>query len=307
MSLIQLKNISRVFGKGDGKTVALEDVEIEIERGEFVAIVGASGSGKSTLMNVIGLLDSPTDGSYKFERENVADHDDRKLAKIRRKKIGFVFQSFNLLQRHTALENVTLPMVYARVDRFGREKAAAELLRKVGLEDRVYYYPNELSGGQMQRVAIARALANKPQLILADEPTGNLDSASGKKVMKLLVDLHQDGNTIIVISHDETITDYAKRVITLKDGHVESDKKATTKKPTTKATKKTTQKSKTKSKPKSTKKSAKKSTAKTKKAPKTTEKKSSTTKATDKKPRKLRPKELKRTSLGQPSRKDRSL
>ena len=289
MSLIQLKNISRVFGKGDGKTVALERVDLDIERGEFVAIVGASGSGKSTLMNVIGLLDSPTDGSYKFERKNVAKLNDRQLAKIRRKKIGFVFQSFNLLQRHTALENVTLPMVYARVDRFGREKAAAELLRKVGLEDRVYYYPNELSGGQMQRVAIARALANKPQLILADEPTGNLDSETGKNVMRLLEDLHDDGNTIVVVSHDETVTDYARRIITLKDGSIESDKKVATKNKTKKKSKKstkTTSSTKTKNK-KVTSGKTKKSTST--KSESSKQKKSSTTasaKDTKKKPKK---------------------
>jgi putative ABC transport system ATP-binding protein len=226
MSLITLKNVSRTFGEGDGKTIALQNIDLEIETGEFVAIVGASGSGKSTMMNIVGLLDSPTKGKYKFERKDVSKLSDPALAKIRRKKIGFVFQSFNLLQRHTAIENVMLPMVYARVDRFGREKAAAELLRKVGLEERLYHYPNELSGGQMQRVAVARALANKPKLILADEPTGNLDTVSGQKVLSLLGELHEEGNTIVVVSHDEAVKDFAQRIITLKDGEIETDKKS---------------------------------------------------------------------------------
>jgi len=284
MSLIELSSIERVFGDGDGRTVALEDINLEIERGEFVAIVGASGSGKSTLMNIIGLLDSPSKGKYKFERSDVAKHSDREQAKIRRKKIGFVFQSFNLLQRHTAIENVMLPMVYARVDRFGREKAAAELLRRVGLEDRVYHYPNELSGGQMQRVAVARALANKPMLILADEPTGNLDSASGQKVLTLLEELHADGNTIVVVSHDDAVTDYAKRVITLKDGTIESDKKKPSKKAKTKeessAKSKSSSKSKTKKKTSTKAKTKKKSSKSSKKSKKDSKPTSKTTKKT---------------------------
>ena len=281
--MIKLTNVSRTFGKGDGETTALKKVDLEIESGEFVAIVGASGSGKSTLMNIIGLLDSPTKGRYKFEQKDVSKLSDPALAKIRRKKIGFVFQSFNLLQRHTAIENVMLPMVYARVDRFGREKSAAELLRKVGLEDRVYHFPNELSGGQMQRVAVARALANKPKLILADEPTGNLDSESGQKVLTLLDELHDEGNTIVVVSHDDAVTDYAKRIITLKDGGVESDKKSRAAKKKSKKPKSKTEDSE-EEKPDSKKTKKKKKSKKEKKDKKDFDKaKESSTKAKDSK------------------------
>lgn len=284
MTLIKLTGISRVFGKGSGKTVALKDVDLEIKAGDFIAIMGPSGSGKSTLMNIIGLLDTPSEGRQIFEDVDVSQLGDRSLSLIRRKRIGFIFQRFNLLNRHTAVENVILPMVYARIERFRREATAAELLRRVGLKERLYYLPNELSGGEAQRVAIARALANSPSLILADEPTGNLDTDSSKKVMELLKELHEkDGNTIVIVTHDETIAGYAKRLIKLKDGSIESDsahqkkskkKSSTAKKATAKKSKKDSKKKESKTKSSSNSKSTK-----TKKAPAKTKSKKTSTKS----------------------------
>lgn len=267
MSVIKLKDAAKYYGDGEYATKALDGVDVEIKSGEFVAIMGPSGSGKSTLMNIIGLLDTPTHGEYEFEGQDVSVMDDKELARIRRKKIGFVFQSFNLLQRHTAIENVALPMVYAKINRFSREARSAELLQKVGLEERIYHYPNELSGGQMQRVAIARSLANNPSLILADEPTGNLDSKSGRSVMELMKELNQEGNTIVMVTHDPLVADYAQRTINLKDGKVESD---ITVAASTKSDSSTTKSDKN---PK-TKKSKKKSSSKKKSKSKTTNKKS---------------------------------
>ena len=224
MSLIQISNLHKNYGDGDGETVALKNINLEIKKGELVAIMGPSGSGKSTLMNIIGLLDRPTDGSYLLQNKDISLMKDRTLAKIRRDKIGFIFQSFNLLQRHTALENVALPMVYTkRLTGIDRLHHAADLLESVGLENRLHHMPNELSGGQMQRVAIARALSNNPSIILADEPTGNLDSKSGKHIMDLLKKLNKEGNTIIIVTHDEEVAKQAKRIITLKDGEIAED------------------------------------------------------------------------------------
>ncbi|HIA92261.1 TPA: ABC transporter ATP-binding protein [Candidatus Saccharibacteria bacterium] len=221
MSLISIAGISKTYGSGDAATTALDNVSLEINKGELVAIMGPSGSGKSTLMNIIGLLDRPTDGVYKLQNKDVSSLKDKTLAKIRRDKIGFIFQSFNLLQRHSALENVALPMVYTkRLKGIDRLHHAADLLESVGLEDRLHHMPNELSGGQMQRVAIARSLANNPSIILADEPTGNLDSESGKHIMELLKKLNDDGNTIIMVTHDKVVADQAHRIIQLEDGKV---------------------------------------------------------------------------------------
>ena len=259
MNVIKLKDAAKHYGKKNNVTKALDGVDIVIEEGEFVAIMGPSGSGKSTLMNIIGLLDTPTHGEYEFDGQDVAKFDDKKLARVRRKKIGFVFQSFNLLQRHTAIENVALPMVYAKINRFSREARAAELLQKVGLEEQIYNLPNELSGGQMQRVALARALANRPSLILAEEPTGNLDSASGRAVMDILKDLHEDGNTIVMVTHDPVVAEYAHRIIHLRDGLVETDKSTMT------AKKKAVEEAEDDAEPKKTKKKTKKSKKKSKK------------------------------------------
>ena len=223
MSLIKFQSVSRYYGHDDAKTIALDDITLTIESGEFVAIMGKSGSGKSTLMNIIGMLDGLSEGTYTFDEVDVSGFKDSKRAYIRQNKIGFIFQSFNLLQRHTAIDNVALPMVYAKLNRFSRDKRAAGLLRKVGLEDRVYHFPNELSGGQMQRVAIARALANKPNIILADEPTGNLDTESGANIMTLLQGLNAAGNTIIMVTHDPDIAKLASRIINLRDGKLVDD------------------------------------------------------------------------------------
>lgn len=223
MSVISLDKVEKIYGDGPAETVALKDITLEVKSGEFVVIMGPSGSGKSTLMNIIGLLDSPTSGTYTFEDTDVSKYRDAQLARIRRQKIGFIFQNYNLLQRQTALENVTLPMVYAHIERFRRQKTAARLLQRVGLEERLYHLPNELSGGQMQRVAIARALANSPSLILADEPTGNLDTKTGAKVMELLTELHEEGNTILMVTHDEKVAKYAKRSIHMVDGFIDRD------------------------------------------------------------------------------------
>jgi putative ABC transport system ATP-binding protein len=227
MALIELEGIGKHYGPEGFQTTALDNVSLSIDEKEFVAIMGPSGSGKSTLMHIIGLLDRSSGGSYHLDGQDVATMRDAAAARLRLKKIGFVFQSFNLLPRTSALENVMLPLVYSQKTRAGQEKQAIELLRRVGLEEQIDHTPAELSGGQMQRVAIARALANKPSLILADEPTGNLDSASGAQVLELLTALHREGATVILVTHDRDVAAAAKRTITLRDGRVESDRTTT--------------------------------------------------------------------------------
>ncbi len=221
--VIQLKNIVKNYKVGPSVVHALRSVSIDISRGEYVAVMGASGSGKSTLMNIIGCLDTPTSGSYTLSGKEVSSMSDNELAEIRNKEIGFVFQVFNLLPRNTALENVMLPLVYAGEKKHRREEIAMRILEDVGLGDRVEHKPNELSGGQRQRVAIARALVNTPSLILADEPTGNLDSKISEEIMRLFAEIHRKGNTILMVTHEEDIALHAHRVIRLKDGNVESD------------------------------------------------------------------------------------
>jgi putative bacteriocin export ABC transporter (lactococcin 972 group) len=219
-NLITLAKINKTYGKDGAKTPVLRDISLKINQGELVAIIGASGSGKTTLMNMIGLLDKPDTGSYLFESVNVYKLKDAELARLRRKSIGFIFQNFNLLGRMSARSNVELPMIYAGLSRSARKKRAESLLKQIGLGERLTHRPNQLSGGQMQRVAVARALANKPRLILADEPTGNLDSKTGAEVIKLLKDLHAEGNTIVVVTHDTAIAKKADRIIHIKDGRI---------------------------------------------------------------------------------------
>lgn len=215
--------MSKVFAPGkDNQTVALHDVSLHIAEGEFVAIMGPSGSGKSMLMNILGLLDSPTSGQYILDQQSVGQLNDRQLARLRRDKIGFVFQTFNLLPRLSLQQNVELPMIYQQVKLSDRRRRSTVLLHKVGLGDRTRYRPNQVSGGQLQRVAIARALANQPKLILADEPTGNLDSKSGRQVMQLLATLNQTGVTIVMVTHDPQIARIAQRIIRVQDGKVTS-------------------------------------------------------------------------------------
>ncbi len=222
-TIISSENLSRHFKVGTVAINALNDVSFSIKKNEFVALMGASGSGKSTLMNLIGCLDSATSGSYNLNGTNVKEMDENSLANIRNKEIGFIFQTFNLLPRYTALENVILPLIYAGIKKGEREIMAKKALENVGLCDRMTHKPNELSGGQRQRVAIARALVNSPSIILADEPTGNLDSETSIEIMKLFKEIHQKGNTIIVVTHEEDIAKYAGRIIRLKDGIIESD------------------------------------------------------------------------------------
>jgi len=226
MSLvIKIRQITRDFKMGNEILHVLKGIDLDIERGEYVALMGPSGSGKSTLMNLLGCLDTPTSGSYELNGANVSKMTDDALAEIRNKEIGFVFQTFNLLPRTTALDNVALPMVYAGVGKADRIKRAKEVLHDVGLADRMEHKPNELSGGQRQRVAVGRALVNKPSIILADEPTGNLDSKTSEEIMLLIDAIHQAGNTVIVVTHEEEVAQRAKRVIRLRDGMVESDTK----------------------------------------------------------------------------------
>jgi putative ABC transport system ATP-binding protein len=223
MSLIRFQNISRRYQMGAETVHALREVSLEIQRGEYVAIMGPSGSGKSTLMNLIGCLDTPSAGHYGLNGVSISDLDDNQLAEIRNREIGFVFQTFNLLARSNALHNVELPLIYAGVSADDRRQLALEALTQVGLADRVHHKPNELSGGQRQRVAVARALVNKPSILLADEPTGNLDSKTGAEIMALFDDLSRKGNTIIVVTHEEDIAKHARRIIRLHDGLVASD------------------------------------------------------------------------------------
>ena len=221
--VIELKQITRHFKIGDTDVYALRGVDLVINSGEYVAFMGPSGSGRSTLMNILGCLDTPTSGSYVLNNQIVSDLNDNQLAEIRNKEIGFVFQTFNLLPRTTALDNVALPMVYAGYSKSERIIRAEEVLKQVGLADRMDHQPNQLSGGQRQRVAVARALVNKPSIILADEPTGNLDSKTSEEIMKLFGDIHKLGNTVIVVTHEEEVAAYAHRVIRLRDGLIESD------------------------------------------------------------------------------------
>ena len=221
--VIKLREIVKNYQVGNQIVRALRKVSLDIKRGEYVAIMGASGSGKSTLMNIIGCLDTPTAGHYHLNDKDVSLLDDDRLAEIRNTEIGFVFQTFNLLPRYSALENVMLPLVYAGVGKAKREEIATGQLVNVGLEDRMEHKPNELSGGQRQRVAVARALVNTPSILLADEPTGNLDSKTSEEIMKLFADIHSKGNTIILVTHEEDIARHAYRIIKLKDGIIEQD------------------------------------------------------------------------------------
>ena len=223
MSLIRLQKISRRYQMGEETVHALREVSLEIQRGEYVAIMGPSGSGKSTLMNLIGCLDTPTTGSYQLNGINVSEMGDNQLAEIRNREIGFVFQTFNLLARSNALHNVELPLIYSGIAAHERRQIALEALVNVGLADRIHHKPNELSGGQRQRVAVARALVNKPSILLADEPTGNLDSKTGAEIMLLFDELSRKGNTIILVTHEEDIARHARRIIRLRDGLIASD------------------------------------------------------------------------------------
>jgi len=225
MSLIELKDVSKLYGFGDATSVALDEVSLTIEPGECVAVMGPSGCGKSTLMNMIGLLDHPTHGDYLLGGKRVSRLTATRRARIRRDKIGFIFQSFNLLGRLTALENVALPLLYKGYGTSKRNNTARAMLERVGLHDRCYYYPRQLSGGQTQCVAIARALVNEPQLIIADEPTGNLDTESSRLVMELLSEIHKSGNTIIFVTHNPELTRYATRVVYMQDGAIKHDEK----------------------------------------------------------------------------------
>lgn len=221
-ALIHLQHIQRRYIMGTEVLYALKDVNIEIFKGEYVALMGPSGSGKSTLMNVLGALDTPTSGTYMLNGKDVSSMGDNELADIRNQEIGFVFQTFNLLPRLSSLENVALPLIYAGIKKEERLERAMDVLKSVGLGDRVNHRPNELSGGQRQRVAVARALVNRPSIILADEPTGNLDTKTSVEIMQLFEDLHKQGNTIIVVTHEEDIAQRAKRIVRLRDGLVEN-------------------------------------------------------------------------------------
>jgi putative ABC transport system ATP-binding protein len=222
-SLIKITNIKRDFPLGNEIVYVLKGIDLEIKKGEYVALMGPSGSGKSTLMNILGCLDTPTSGTYILNGKHVSEMQDDELAGIRNKEIGFVFQTFNLMPRTTALDNVALPMVYAGFSKSERIERATEVLKQVGLDDRMDHKPNQLSGGQRQRVAVARALVNKPSIILADEPTGNLDSKTSVEIMNLFNEIHANGNTVILVTHEEDIAAYAHRIIRLRDGIIESD------------------------------------------------------------------------------------
>lgn len=220
MPLIELINAARFYGEGEGKVTALEDISITVNRGEFVAVAGASGSGKSTLMNMLGCLDTPSLGEYRLHGVSVGKLSERELTDIRSREIGFIFQSFNLIPSLTALENVELPLIYKGVSKAVRSELALKALEKVSLKNRVDHLPSRMSGGQQQRVAIARAIASEPPIILADEPTGNLDSKCGAEVMRILYDLNARGKTVIIITHDENIAANAARIIRIQDGHL---------------------------------------------------------------------------------------
>jgi putative ABC transport system ATP-binding protein len=223
MNIINIEHIAKIYEVGMEKVHALADVSLTIDKNEYVAIMGPSGSGKSTLMNMLGCLDTPTKGLYEFKQENVSQMSDNDLAKIRNREIGFVFQTFNLLPRSDALHNVELPLIYSGMPGYERKERARAALESVGLSDRIHHKPNELSGGQRQRVAVARALVTDPAIILADEPTGNLDTKTGEEIMALFNEIYEQGNTIILVTHEEYIAEHAKRIIRLRDGLVESD------------------------------------------------------------------------------------
>ena len=223
-TLIEVKNLMKIYNPGENEVRALNDVSLRIARGEFVAIIGQSGSGKSTFMNMLGCLDVPTSGSYYLNGSDVAHLSDDELSEIRNREIGFIFQGFNLIPGLTALENVELPLIYRGMPASKRRGLAVEALVSVGLEKRIHHRPGEMSGGQQQRVAIARAVAAKPPIIMADEPTGNLDSKSGAEIMRQLLELNQQGTSVILITHDNQLAEVAKRIITIQDGHVISDR-----------------------------------------------------------------------------------
>src|SRR6058998_560899 len=223
MTLIRLQKISRRYQMGAETVHALREVSLEIQRGEYVAIMGPSGSGKSTMMNLVGCLDTPTSGEYELNGVQVSQMDDNQLAEIRNKEIGFIFQTFNLLPRSDALRNVELPLIYCGVPSDGRRQIALDALTNVGLADRIHHKPNELSGGQRQRVAVARALVNRPSILLADEPTGNLDTKTGADILALFEQLSDKGNTIIVVTHEEEVAKHARRIIRIRDGAIASD------------------------------------------------------------------------------------
>ncbi len=223
MSLISLSHISKIYQSGEVKVKALDDISFEIEKGEFVAIMGPSGSGKSTLMHILGLLDKPTSGKYLLEGIDISKFSEEDLAKTRNKKIGFVFQFFNLLPRTSALRNVMVPMIYGGVKQEEREKRARKLLETVGLKERIYHTSSQLSGGEQQRVAIARALTMNPEIILADEPTGNVATNQAEEIMKILQSLNREGHTVVLITHEQDIARYAKRIILLRDGKIVKD------------------------------------------------------------------------------------
>lgn len=224
-AVIQIRDLKKIYKMGDSIVKALNGVSFDVERNEYIAIMGPSGSGKSTLMNMIGCLDTPTSGDYYLNGSSVSQMDDNELAAIRNREIGFVFQTFNLLPRTDCLQNVELPLIYSGMKSSERKERARETLEKVGLGDRTHHKPNELSGGQRQRVAIARALVNNPSILLADEPTGNLDTKTGVEIMELFEELYRAGNTILLVTHEEDIAAHARRVIRLRDGVIESDRK----------------------------------------------------------------------------------
>lgn len=223
MEMLRLENIYKQYNQGELSVTALNNINLTVNEGEFVSIMGSSGSGKSTMMNILGCLDSPTEGLYLLEGEDVSKYNDSKLAEVRNKKIGFVFQSFNLLPKMTAIENVELPMIYSNVPIKIRHEKAKAALKKVGLEKRIHHKPNELSGGQRQRVAIARALVNNPAIIMADEPTGNLDSKSTFEIMEIFQRLNDEGTTIVMVTHEPDVATYTKRIVTFKDGNIIND------------------------------------------------------------------------------------
>lgn len=223
MKVIKLSNVSRVFGLSSGATTALDNLSLEVPKGEFLVIMGPSGSGKSTLLNILGLLDRPDEGEYRLDGRDVAFLSERKRAQIRRNHIGFIFQNFNLIGRLNILENVSLPLLYKGTSQVKRYERASEILKYLGIQEKEYYAPNQLSGGQLQRAAIARAMVNRPSIVLADEPTGNLDTAASKIIMAALKEIHEAGNTIIMVTHNPDLASYADRIIKLRDGRIEEE------------------------------------------------------------------------------------